>query len=109
MTATAAPITVALFGELDMSGFDALVTVLREAAEHPGITGVCVDLGGVGFVDSKGMQALIIGYRAAQRAGVHFAVTRPQKPVRSVLRMAGLLDFLSGNEPVPPAPEQAAG
>ena len=26
--------TVALFGELDMSGFDALVTVLREAAEH---------------------------------------------------------------------------
>jgi anti-anti-sigma factor len=96
-------VVVALTGELDMSGFDALVKILNEAAEQPGIARVHVDLGRVGFIDSKGMQALLVGCHAAERVDVRFAVIRPQAHVRKVLGIAGLLDLLSGEQPCPPA------
>ncbi len=101
---------VALSGELDMSGFDDLVHLLVGAAEGAETTAVQVDLAGVSFVDSSGLEALIAGYNAAQAAGCRFTVVRLQPHVRRVLEISGLLPMFSGEDAAAAAdPDQLAG
>lgn len=102
--------TVALAGELDMSGADELSNILTEAIERPGATAVRIDLAGVDFLDSSAMHALIQAHQAAESCGRGFAIVRVPVHVRKVLEIAGLLVLLSGQGPDQSAAEdQLAG
>ncbi len=96
--------TVALHGELDMSGREALVEVLVDELAHPDTVAVRADLGGVDFMDSSGMQALLNAYHAAEGMNRRFVVVGAQGIVRKALEVSGLLSFLAdGTPPASPA------
>lgn len=96
--------TVLLFGELNVSNYaDILRTLLREL-ERPGNLAVQADLGGVEFLDSSGMRALLIAHNAAEGTDRSFVAIRARGAVRRALEMAGVLEVLSGEDLSPPRP-----
>jgi anti-anti-sigma factor len=110
VTWAGATCTVALSGKLDMSGFDDLVHLLASAAEGPNVAAVQVDLAGVSFVDSCGIEALIAGHNAAQAAGCRFTVVRLRPNVRCVIEVSGLLPMFPGEYlAASPAQDHLAG
>ena len=54
-----------------------------------------VDLGGVSFVDSTGIRALIHGHAAASDLGVPLRVANLRHPVTRVLEITGVLEALT--------------
>ena len=81
-----------LVGALDLESRDALVEAARVAGDDPGSTGIVVDLGGVSFMDSSGIGALIKLAGAAEDAGLYFGLRNLSPRAERVLRMTGLLD-----------------
>ena len=80
---------ITLSGEADMAG----APVLREAlAEAVGAGGgaVVVDMGGVGFLDSTGLAALLNASRRLRRSGRELSLVGLQDAVRQVVRLAHL-------------------
>jgi anti-anti-sigma factor len=53
-----------------------------------------VDLGGVTFLDSTGLSALVYAYQRALDEGISLAVADPQPQVRRLLDVTGLLTVL---------------
>jgi stage II sporulation protein AA (anti-sigma F factor antagonist) len=99
--------TVTLSGEIDLSCSDELISLLTSTAQDAGADTTEVDLAGVGFMDSSGIDALIAGYRAAHLAGRRFTVVRPQQNVRRVFEIAGVLAMFSGEDASAPSGEAA--
>ncbi|MGN9908663.1 STAS domain-containing protein [Phytohabitans sp. LJ34] len=54
-----------------------------------------VDLGGVTFLDSTGLSALVYAHQRAGDEGIHFRVADPQPQVRRLLEVTGLLPVLT--------------
>jgi anti-anti-sigma factor len=75
-------------GEIDASTLSALQGALAGALEQS--SSVVLDMGGVTFMDSSGLGALLGSHRAAQQTGGSFLVRRPSHGVRRVLSMTGL-------------------
>jgi stage II sporulation protein AA (anti-sigma F factor antagonist) len=102
---------VALHGELDMGGREALVKVLVDELARPDTIAVRADLGGVDFMDSSGMQALINAYHVAEGMDRGFVVVGAQGNVRKALDLVGLLSFLTDGTPPasPTAADRLAG
>ena len=63
-----------------------------------------VDLSGTQFMDSSGISILLKGRREADRAGIAYRVTGATDMVRHILRLTGVLDYLSA-EPTIECPE----
>lgn len=83
-----APATVRLSGELDIVGADELQTALEGAAlgEH-----VELDLGGLEFLDSTGLAALIAFAREVHAQGGTLHTTSPPgSEARVVIQLSGL-------------------
>jgi anti-sigma B factor antagonist len=77
-------------GEIDL----ATVELLHEAIERASQTSaseVWVDLSDVGFMDSTGLSALVIGHRALPG---RFVVICPDGPPRRALEISGLHEVL---------------
>ncbi|MGH3916669.1 MAG: STAS domain-containing protein [Pseudonocardiaceae bacterium] len=88
---------VVVAGEVDLLTAPRLrQTILDLLAEEPP-RGVRIDLAEVGLLDSTGVFVLIDTYKRAQIRGVTLIVERPQRIVRRVLEICGLLDILTGN------------
>jgi anti-sigma B factor antagonist len=77
-------------GELDVSTVDQL----REALEQLGVEGaeLRLDLGGVTFMDSSGIRALMEADAAARANGHTLSITRPSRQVRRILEAVGVWD-----------------
>jgi anti-sigma B factor antagonist len=75
-------------GELDLRNRDLVLNSVLERldAGHA----VILDLSRLTFVDSTGLSAMIRCRKAAQRAGLRFAVRGAQGQVAHVLEMTGL-------------------
>ena len=73
-------------GELDLVGAPALSEALAGSGSGP----VILDLGGVGFMDSSGLRALIEVRQSCLEADRPFAISRPSEPVRRVLELVDL-------------------
>lgn len=73
-------------GELDLVG----APTLSEALAGSGNGRVILDLGGVGFMDSSGLRALIEARQSCLDADRPFAIARPSEPVRRVLELVDL-------------------
>jgi anti-anti-sigma factor len=81
--------TVALRGELDMSGTDRLRIALEQAEEPP--TGLLVlDLSQLDFIDSTGLEVVLRAARRAHDAGRRLIVARPSTYVRRLLEMTAI-------------------
>lgn len=86
-----------LRGELDLdTGDDFQEQVGRVLADRP--TELVVDLGGLTFCDSSGIDVLLAAHAAAVRAAIGFRVIRPQGIVLRSLTVTGVLPTLTGTD-----------
>ena len=82
--------TFVLTGELDMAAAD---QVAQATVGVDGDGDVVFDLGGLAFIDSSGLRAVL---RVAERIGGGTLILRsPSDPVRRVLDIVGLTDATS--------------
>lgn len=65
---------------------EAVERALASAARPPA---VIIDGAALEYVSSAGLRAVLLGARAAQRAGIPFALCALQPPVREVFELSG--------------------
>jgi anti-anti-sigma factor len=94
-----------LEGRLDLLSAQELKTRLTETIAG-GDARLVVDLGGVPFIDSSGLGALISGLKAARQAGGDLRIARPGDQPRTVLQLTTLDRVL---RPYPTVEEALAG
>jgi anti-anti-sigma factor len=92
-------IELVVSGELDLSESGRLEEELTRALEQLGRTGdtptrLVVDLESLRFIDSSGIHVLVGARRRADRQGVDLSVRIGDSPVRRMLRLAGVAEFL---------------
>ena len=88
---------VAPTGRLDGIGSPVLEAALRDAARGGR---VIVDCGGIGYIASAGIRALILGARACREAGGDLAVAALRPGPRAVVEATGLLSVMDYHETV---------
>jgi anti-sigma B factor antagonist len=87
---------IALSGEFDLAGvqmFEAALGKLEAAAPEV----LLVDLGGLQFMDSSGLRALVMAHERAKKAGRRLAIVPGPPGVRRVFEITQLdarLDFV---------------
>ena len=89
---------VSLRGELDLDTASEVARVLQEA-EQSRSPWIVVDMTELAFIDSTGIQALLMADRSARQNGHKLSFTRGGPQVERVLKLCGLdteLDFLDG-------------
>lgn len=79
-------------GELDVATAASLEKLLLRSRE-PGET-VCLDLSGLGFMDSTGLRVLLRAQQAAERGGWTVEMTGITKPIRRLFDLSGVNDAL---------------
>ena len=84
--------TIKLAGELDSATCDELVSRFEAAIPALGGRKLVIDLGGVTFIDSSGMRAIIAIERRAGEEGVPLRLTRPPQEVIELLQITGVTD-----------------
>jgi anti-anti-sigma factor len=86
--------TVALTGELDLGSAAVLEDTLGELCAA-GATEVLVDMAGVEFIDSSGMNAILRSRALCEEHGCQLHLTPAQRPAQHALKASGLRDRLS--------------
>ncbi|GAB3085295.1 STAS domain-containing protein [Micromonospora schwarzwaldensis] len=76
-------------GELDMATSPQLHEALQRLVDA-GTRQVVVDLAGVGFMDSSGLGALVVMFKALREAGGRLVLAAVRPPVRSVLAVTSV-------------------
>ena len=80
---------IALTGEFDLAGVQKFEGELSKLeAENPGV--VVVDLGGLSFMDSSGLRALVMADQRATKAGRRLAIVPGPPTVRRVFEITQL-------------------
>jgi anti-sigma B factor antagonist len=98
-------------GEIDLANGRKLVRYLKDLIREPGQR-VEVDLSGVAFLDSSGLQALIAAHHLAGERGSELILVAPSAVVRRLLRLTGCDAFftiVSSDADMPVDGAQAAG
>ena len=83
------PDTLAVGGEIDLAN----ASMLNDALDAAGGTMV-IDLGAVTFMDSAGVRVLVLQHQRRDATGDRLVLANLSKPVRRVLEVAGVLDYL---------------
>ncbi|MFC0533677.1 STAS domain-containing protein [Phytohabitans kaempferiae] len=83
-------IRLVVAGEVDVISAGRFRAHLSESLDARPRT-LSVDLGGVTFLDSTGLSALVYAHQRARAEGVTLAVSSPQPQVRRLLDVTGLL------------------
>jgi anti-sigma B factor antagonist len=81
---------VTLAGEIDLYTAPKLQSELVSALRSAGPTLVVVDMSGVEFCDSTGMNVLLAAHRQASERGGDLALAAPRAAVRKILEVTGL-------------------
>jgi anti-sigma B factor antagonist len=87
---------VVVVGDIDMSTVEQLDSGIIAAAGTDESNDVLVDLSGVTFMDSTGINALLKGRRVADACGRRYRVVGAAGIVHQVLDLTGVLPHLSG-------------
>ena len=85
--------TLTIVGEIDIATkteLDLELADLLAEAHSP----ACVDLGGVSFMDSTAINALLLARRAGVENGTPLVVTAASVPARRVLEICGVWELL---------------
>lgn len=88
-------LVIGIGGEMDLGNAGELRATVLDLAARPGVRGLCLDLGGVTFIDSSGLSSLIVVKVEADAAGLAMEITNPSHRTRRVLEMAGVADYLN--------------
>ena len=85
---------VYLSGEIDMSNADLITRAANLPFDnrHPVLT---LDLSGVEFIDSQGLNALLQAHRDLDSRGGALMLRRTPEPVRRLLDLAGIRPFFT--------------
>jgi anti-anti-sigma factor len=83
---------VGVRGRADAESADELESALRAAVNNH--AKVAADLGGLDYISSAGLRALIQAARAAETKGVALAICSPTPSVKKVFDMSGLHQIL---------------
>jgi anti-anti-sigma factor len=86
---------VAIEGELDLDRADEVAAELA-ALPSQGATSVIVDVGGLSFIDSSGLRALLTAREQLEGSGARLHLTNLSPAVERVLDMTGTRHLLSG-------------
>ena len=78
-------------GELDIATVEAL---RRSLAARDGDEGLALDLRGLGFLDTSGLQLVLETFRRARTEDWELVVVRGPRSVQRVFEIAGLEDML---------------
>jgi len=78
---------VTVRGEVDMDNAGQLVDAIKRVAGT-----AVVDLSGITFIDSTGLQGLLRAQRTARQRGDDLILRHPSKAVRRVLELTRLID-----------------
>jgi anti-anti-sigma factor len=82
-----------VFGELDIGTAGLLDQELRRASCSDAEL-IVLDLGSVGFIDSKGLQLLLAAAKRARQNGNRLRIRRGSEVVDRVIRLSGVEDCL---------------
>ncbi len=88
------PAVAEITGEIDISSAAWLRETLLLAIRWHGPV-ICLDLGGVSFLDCSGVSALVAAARSAWLEGGQIRVIRMSAPARRVITLLGLQDVLT--------------
>lgn len=86
--------TVVVVGEADHLSAPALQRALEQAAARPDAGDVVVDLTGVTFMDSGGINVFARCFKPLDAAGRHLVLIHPRPAVRRALQVSGAAAFL---------------
>lgn len=101
---------VRLDGDLDLHAAAAFrESVDEQWSASPRLRHLVVDLGGVGFIDSSGLGALLGRWRSVQGRGGRLVAVGVRPRVRKLLEMAGLLQLIDVAEDGRVARDRGAG
>jgi anti-sigma B factor antagonist len=92
-------VTIAITGDLDLSTSDDLEQQIVAHAREDGVSTVVVDLAGVAFVDSAGINALLRARRWADDHQRSLRVVGATGLVHEVLQLTGVLAHLTDTGP----------
>jgi|SRR3954470_14126839 anti-sigma B factor antagonist len=87
-------VVVEVAGEVDVLTAPGLRAAVHEAIARAGTGTVVLDLAGVTFLDSSGVQALLDGYHSAMVAGGRLTVRGARGTAYRVLQIVGLTRLL---------------
>ncbi len=87
---------MAIQGEVDLADEQSLVESVDALVSRDGAESVELDLGAVEFIDSSGVRALVL---LRSRHGERIRVGPLSEPVRRVLEVAGMTEFLGVDGP----------
>ena len=81
-------VTIAVHGEIDMATAPQLLDYITDHADQD----IVLDLSGVAFIDSRGIAALMHGYKLLDQQSHHLRTTGEQDNVLKVLDVTGVTD-----------------
>ena len=87
-------LVLSLQGELDLASSVSLQQTLLEA-ETSGVRRLVVDLSELTFMDSTGLQTLIMAHNRASAAGRQLVLRRGPRAVQRVFEVTGTLDVFT--------------
>lgn len=92
-TAVAEDGTIAVAGDIDMSGGPILEEVMLQREEQLGVSGdLVVDVEGVQFIDSSGLRSLLAAARRAVARGARLELRAVGPEVVRLFEITGTLD-----------------
>jgi anti-anti-sigma factor len=81
---------LALTGELDLDATGRLLDAVGQALARTGAEAIELELHGLNFLDSSGLQALLTAHDEVEAAGIRFRVTTISMLAARVVDIAGL-------------------
>ncbi len=103
---TSAPLaqTIVLTGEADLLGAPKIEAALRDISVNaPGL--IIIDLRGLTFIDSSGLQALLTGHELCRARGHELRIIPGPENVRRLFELTGMDEVLSFTDVADLAPE----
>jgi len=82
-------------GEIDPYTAPQLETALEKAASDGGPQRIVVDLGGVGFLDSSGLRALISAHQLLKAAGRNLVLRNLRPTTKQLFEITQLVDEMN--------------
>jgi anti-anti-sigma factor len=86
--------TLALGGELDFAAVPSLEAEVRELCAREGTRAITLDLGGLGFIDSTGLAAIVLVGQLCAKHGYAFALLPGPSSVQRLFEITGLIEEL---------------
>ncbi len=97
---------LAVAGEIDMATAEQLQEAIGDAVTRSHTVTVVIDLTDVTFCDSVGIGTLVRAHVEAARHGTVVRISNPQRQIRRVLEITGVLDILSADRAEAAAPDR---